>query len=104
MLPAITVLLMLPPACVPTTNADCWEVPDKLTCWTGRPELFSTDSVVAVVPVDAGLKETPNWQESPGARIVPQLKVRAKTGSYAAGIPKPMPLRVAFPVLVSVII
>ena len=40
--------------------ADCGEVPDRLTSWSCRPELFSTNSVVAVVPVDAGLKETAN--------------------------------------------
>ena len=83
---------------------DCGEVPDRLTSWSGRPEPFSTNSVVVVVPVDAGLKATLNEQESPGARVGPQVKVSGKIDLDDESIPKPTPFRVAFPVLVSVIV
>jgi len=72
-LPAVTVLVMLPLACVPIMNGDFGDVPDRLTCWNGKPELFSTVSVVVVVPADAGLKATLNVQESPGANDGPQV-------------------------------
>ena len=73
MLPAVTVLVMLPPDCVPIKSADCGEVPERVTCRNGKPELFSTVRVVVVVPVDAGLKPTLNEQEARGASDGPQV-------------------------------
>lgn len=79
--PAVTVLLMLPPVWVPTRNGDCGEVPERLNCWDGKPELFPIASVVAVVPVDAGLKATLNVQEAPGLSDAPQVEMSGKMGS-----------------------
>ena len=104
MLPAATVLVMLPPVWVPTRNGDCGEVPDRSTCWNGKPELFPTTIVVAVVPVVAGLKATLNVQEAPGLTVGPQVVVSGKIGSKSNVIPKKIPLRAAFPVFVIVIV
>jgi hypothetical protein len=49
------------------------DVPDRLTCGKAKPELFSTCSVVVVVPADAGLKATLNVQEAPGMSDDPQV-------------------------------
>ena len=70
MLPAVTVLVTLPFVCVPNRKG---KPPVRLTCWNGRPELFSTVSVAVLTPAVAGVNATLNEQDVPGERDGPHV-------------------------------